>query len=40
MGTVFNILFVLAIIVVILTLWVWLMLYRAAENHYPDIKDL
>jgi hypothetical protein len=40
MGGVFNILFVLAIIVVFLSLWVWLILYRAGESQYPDIKDL
>jgi len=40
MRVVLSILFVIAVLVGILALCRWLILYRAGENQYPDIKDL
>jgi len=40
MKVVFSILFVIALIVANLVLCVWLMLYSASADYYPDIKDL
>ena len=40
MKIVFSILFVIALITATLVLCVWLMLYSASADYYPDIKDL
>ena len=40
MKVVFSILFVIAVIVATLVLCVWLMIYSARADYYPDIKDL
>ncbi len=40
MKVVLSILFVIAVIVATLVLCVWLMIYNANADYYPDIKDL
>ena len=40
MKVVFSILFVIAVIVATLVLCVWLMIYSASADYYPDIEDL
>jgi hypothetical protein len=40
MKVVLSLLFFIAVIAAILVLFVWLMLYNASADYYPDIKDL
>ena len=40
MKVVISLLFVIAVIAAILVLCVWLMVYSASADYYPDIKDL